>query len=49
MYTTRCAQQSAIDAVQIFGGRAITQSGMGKLIEHVRSSTSVHRNVHGLT
>lgn len=36
MYSTRAAQQTAIDAVQIFGGRGITQSGMGRLIEHVR-------------
>ena len=35
MYSTRAAQQTAIDAVQIFGGRGITQSGMGRLIEHV--------------
>ncbi|KIP05009.1 hypothetical protein PHLGIDRAFT_92667 [Phlebiopsis gigantea 11061_1 CR5-6] len=34
MYSTRCAQQTAVDAVQIFGGRGITQSGMGRLIEH---------------
>lgn len=36
MYSTRSAQQTAVDAVQIFGGRGITQSGMGRLIEHVR-------------
>ncbi|TDL25501.1 acyl-CoA dehydrogenase NM domain-like protein [Rickenella mellea] len=34
MYSTRCAQETAQDAVQIFGGRGITQSGMGKFIEH---------------
>ncbi|KAI0087286.1 acyl-CoA dehydrogenase/oxidase [Irpex rosettiformis] len=34
MYSTRAAQQTAIDAVQIFGGRGITQSGMGRLVEH---------------
>lgn len=38
MYSTRCAQETAADAVQIFGGRGITQTGMGKFIEHVRSS-----------
>ena len=38
MYSTRCAQQTAIDAVQIFGGRGVTQTGMGRLIEHVRSN-----------
>ena len=36
MYSTQSAQQTAQDAVQIFGGRGITQSGMGKFIEHVR-------------
>ena len=35
MYSAHCAQQSAVDAVQIFGGRGVTQSGMGRLIEHV--------------
>ncbi|KAJ3531395.1 hypothetical protein NM688_g7582 [Phlebia brevispora] len=34
MYSTRSAQQTAIDAVQIWGGRGITQTGMGRLIEH---------------
>ncbi|PAV16666.1 hypothetical protein PNOK_0828600 [Pyrrhoderma noxium] len=34
MYSTQSAQQTAQDAVQIFGGRGITQSGMGKFIEH---------------
>jgi len=34
MYSTRCAQDTARDAVQIFGGRGITQTGMGRLIEH---------------
>ncbi|KAF9038966.1 peroxisomal acyl-CoA-dehydrogenase [Hymenopellis radicata] len=33
-YSTSCAQDTARDAVQIFGGRGITQSGMGKMIEH---------------
>ena len=37
-YSTRSAQQTAQDAVQIFGGRGITQSGMGGEIEHVRLS-----------
>ena len=35
MYSTRCAQDTARDAVQIFGGRGITKSGMGRFIEHV--------------
>ena len=34
MFCTRTAQETAEDAVQIFGGRGITQSGMGKFIEH---------------
>ncbi|KAJ7637691.1 acyl-CoA dehydrogenase [Mycena polygramma] len=34
MYATRTAQETATDAVQIFGGRGITQGGMGKHIEH---------------
>ncbi|EIW57326.1 acyl-CoA dehydrogenase [Trametes versicolor FP-101664 SS1] len=33
-HMTRSAQHTAADAVQIFGGRGITQSGMGKFIEH---------------
>ncbi|KAJ7052487.1 acyl-CoA dehydrogenase [Mycena amicta] len=33
-YATSTAQQTATDAVQIFGGRGITQTGMGKHIEH---------------
>lgn len=33
MYTTRCAQETATDAVQIFGGRGITKTGMGQYIE----------------
>ena len=36
MYSTRCAQDTARDAVQIFGGRGITKTGMGRFIEHVR-------------
>ncbi|KAI0370328.1 acyl-CoA dehydrogenase NM domain-like protein [Pilatotrama ljubarskyi] len=34
MYITRSAQDVARDAVQIFGGRGITKTGMGKHIEH---------------
>ncbi|EIN04041.1 acyl-CoA dehydrogenase, partial [Punctularia strigosozonata HHB-11173 SS5] len=33
-YSTRSAQETARDAVQLFGGRGITRSGMGKFIEH---------------
>jgi len=34
MFSTRSAQDTATDAVQIFGGRGITQTGMGRFIEH---------------
>jgi alkylation response protein AidB-like acyl-CoA dehydrogenase len=33
-YSTQCGQETARDAVQIFGGRGVTKSGMGKFIEH---------------
>ena len=33
MFITRSAQDIARDAVQIFGGRGITKTGMGKHIE----------------
>ncbi|KAF8986586.1 acyl-CoA dehydrogenase [Cyathus striatus] len=33
-YATETAQDTARDAVQIFGGRGITRSGMGRFIEH---------------
>jgi len=34
MAATRAAQDTARDAVQIFGGRGITKTGMGRMIEH---------------
>jgi alkylation response protein AidB-like acyl-CoA dehydrogenase len=34
--STRGAQDTARDAVQVFGGRGITRTGMGRFIEHVR-------------
>ncbi|KAJ7127060.1 acyl-CoA dehydrogenase/oxidase [Mycena epipterygia] len=34
MHATRAAQTTAADAVQIFGGRGLTQTGMGRFIEH---------------
>ncbi|KAF7330528.1 Acyl-CoA dehydrogenase [Mycena venus] len=34
MYATKTAQETAADAVQVFGGRGITRTGMGKHIEH---------------
>lgn len=36
MYLTQNAQETANDAVQLFGGRGITRTGMGRFIEHVR-------------
>ena len=33
MYATRGAHECADESVQIFGGRALTQSGMGRVIE----------------
>ncbi|KAG6865906.1 hypothetical protein C0991_010739 [Blastosporella zonata] len=33
-YCTETAQETAKDAVQIFGGRGITKTGMGRFIEH---------------
>ncbi|RXW24272.1 hypothetical protein EST38_g1576 [Candolleomyces aberdarensis] len=33
-YATSTAQLTAADAVQIFGGRGITKTGMGRFIEH---------------
>ncbi|KAF7312329.1 Acyl-CoA dehydrogenase [Mycena indigotica] len=33
-YCTSSAQETARDAVQIFGGRGITRTGMGRYIEH---------------
>lgn len=34
-FITRTGRETAEDAAQIFGGRSITASGMGKLIENV--------------
>lgn len=52
-YSTRSAQQTAQDAVQIFGGRGITQSGMGAEIEHVSTlpfgSVSLRLVLNGTT
>jgi alkylation response protein AidB-like acyl-CoA dehydrogenase len=45
-YATSSGQETARDAVQIFGGRGITVSGMGQYIEHVsdfNSSPRIHR------
>lgn len=37
-FCTRGAHEIADDAVNIFGGRGITQSGMGKLVEQFHRS-----------
>ncbi len=37
MFATRSAHEIADEAVQIFGGRALTQTGMGKTIEMFHS------------
>ena len=34
-HITSTGRATAQDAVQVFGGRGITQSGMGKLVENV--------------
>lgn len=33
-YSTQCAGEIASSATNIFGGRGLTQSGMGKIIEN---------------
>lgn len=43
MYSTHTSQETAADAVQVFGGRGITRSGMGKFIEHVSSMFPIPR------
>ena len=35
-YITRTGRETAEDATLLFGGRGITATGMGKLIENVR-------------
>jgi hypothetical protein len=34
-FVSRCSRETAEDSTQIFGGRAITTSGMGKVVENV--------------
>ncbi|KAF8235811.1 acyl-CoA dehydrogenase NM domain-like protein [Tricholoma matsutake] len=41
-YCTETAQLTAKDAMQIFGGRGLTKTGMGRFIEHVRFSSHVN-------
>jgi alkylation response protein AidB-like acyl-CoA dehydrogenase len=38
-YVTRTARETAEDATQIFGGRGITATGMGRYIENVSSGS----------
>ncbi|KAI9463350.1 acyl-CoA dehydrogenase/oxidase [Lactarius psammicola] len=46
MYSTQCAQDTARDAVQIFGGRGITQTGMGRFHRTCQlSSFPYHRTI----
>jgi len=37
MHLTQSAQETARDAVQLFGGRGITKSGMGSFVERYHS------------
>ena len=37
-YATRCAHEVADDATNIFGGRGITASGMGKVVAHFHTT-----------
>ena len=37
-FSTRCAYEISDHACQIFGGRAITRSGMGKAVEQFQRS-----------
>ncbi|KAG9045043.1 hypothetical protein FS837_007146 [Tulasnella sp. UAMH 9824] len=39
-YCTSTAQDTARDAVQIFGGRGITRTGMGRFIEHYHTTVT---------
>ncbi|KAG8908340.1 hypothetical protein FRB99_007267 [Tulasnella sp. 403] len=39
-YCTSTAQETARDAVQIFGGRGITKTGMGRFIEHYHTTVT---------
>ena len=38
-YVSNTGRATAEDAAQVFGGRSITQTGMGKLVENVRRLT----------
>jgi alkylation response protein AidB-like acyl-CoA dehydrogenase len=49
MCATQTAQDTARDAVQIFGGRGITRTGMGRFIEHVSGRSCHFTSSRGLT
>ncbi|KAJ7274448.1 acyl-CoA dehydrogenase/oxidase [Mycena haematopus] len=48
MHATRASQATAADAVQIFGGRGITQTGMGRFIEHFHRTLLIDASVYFL-
>ncbi|THH13330.1 hypothetical protein EW146_g6875 [Bondarzewia mesenterica] len=45
-FITRTGRETAEDATQVFGGRAITKTGMGRLIENVRGSLNAAPALH---
>jgi hypothetical protein len=45
-YVTSTGRATAEDAAQIFGGRSVTQSGMGRLIENVRWPPLIYSKVY---
>lgn len=48
-YISRCGRETAEDAAQLFGGRSITQQGMGKIVENVSLRIPMTRLLHVLT
>ncbi|KAJ7650365.1 acyl-CoA dehydrogenase/oxidase [Roridomyces roridus] len=49
MHATRASQETAKDAVQIFGGRGLTQTGMGRFIEHFHRTLLIDAVISVLT
>ena len=47
MLSTRIAHEVSDDAVQIFGGRGITKTGMGRLIEKFQRTYKFHAILGG--
>ena len=45
-FVTRTGRETAEDSTQVFGGRGITATGMGKFVENVRKSglITTHRS-----